>query len=157
MELGGIEAAAPGGVCTEGEPAEEADALHENGDEAGIAALEGGLELHQGGGRAEVAVGGEAAELPDGLVDDGGGGGGEAAGDGVAARIGVQAVALRGGPELLEDGDHGEALEGGLGEPGLLEEVSVWGGVHFFHTAKEETREGREGRRRGCVPRFRGF
>lgn len=125
MKLDGIEAAAPRGIAFEREADQEADPLDEDGGEPGIAAFEAGLELEKTGGGGEVAVADEAAELPDGLVGDGGGGGVEAVGEGMAAQVRVQAEWRRGRPELLEDGDDGEALEGGLGETSFLEKRSV--------------------------------
>lgn len=60
------------------------------------------MEVEESVGGADPAGGGEAAELPYGLVGDGRGGGEEAPGDRVAG-VAVGADVGGGGAELLEE------------------------------------------------------
>lgn len=67
---------------------EETESLDEDGDEFRVGSLERGEELEGGAGDGDVGVGGEAAEVADGVVDDVRGRGGEALGNGASSGFG---------------------------------------------------------------------
>ena len=106
-------------------PDEKSQAFDEQVHEPRLATLERGLELEHSARNLHDSVGDEAAELPDGLVDDGGGIGAEAPGNRISAGIGIGIQVLGSRSELGEDRDDGEFLERGLWDPQFLEQRSV--------------------------------
>lgn len=74
---------------------EEAESLHENGNEFRVGSFERGLELEQRAGDGDDGVDGEAAEVADGVVDNVRGRGGEAVGNGASSGFGFRVEMLR--------------------------------------------------------------
>lgn len=145
MQLNGVKSAAPIGIGGGGKTDQEADSLDEERDEARRAAFERGVELNKALGCRYESVLDEEAELSDSLVGNRGSRGGEAGGEGIAGGGGgVEAERRRCGAELAEDGGDGEALEGGLREARLLEELAVGsprrGRLHFRPVEQQSTR-----------------